>query len=178
MREDAPESLRVAVLETVHTKFGWKPSALRDTICSVLRVRPDSGNWSEYPNIWGEVQSLMYGCEWFKVYDIIETLYAQFCETDRQRGSRDAQRFADEINAAFIEDGIGWQLVDGQIVTRGPESFESVVDEATAALKETGRPTAARTFMRPCRACHEGPKRICRELSITRWARWSVWPAT
>jgi hypothetical protein len=45
VREDAPEGLRVAVLETLHSKFGWKPSALRDAICSVLRLRPDSGNW-------------------------------------------------------------------------------------------------------------------------------------
>ena len=40
----------------------------------MLRVPPDERNWSEYPNIWGEVQGLMYGCYWFKVYDIIEAL--------------------------------------------------------------------------------------------------------
>ena len=143
VREDAPEGLRQAVLDTLRNKFGWAPSALRDAICGVLRVRPDTGNWSEYPNIWDEVQNLMYGCEWFKVYDIIEALLAQLAANDRQRGSEDAQHFADEINAVFIEDGIGWQLVDGQIVTRGPEAFETVVKEAPAALNETGRPTAA-----------------------------------
>jgi hypothetical protein len=143
VREDAPESLRAAVLETLHAKFGWKPSALRDMLCAVLRVRPDSGNWSEYPNIWDEVQGLMYGCDWFKVYDIIEAVDARFAAQDRQRGSEDAQYFANEINTIFLEDGIGWQLLDGQIVTRGTEAFESVVKEATTALNESGRPTAA-----------------------------------
>ena len=39
--------------------------------------------------------------------------------------------------------GIGWQLVDGQIVTRGTEAFESVATDAAAALDDTARPTAA-----------------------------------
>src|SRR5713101_6388135 len=143
VREDAPESLRVAVLETVSGKFGWKPSVLRETICGVLRVRPDPGNWSERPNIWGEVQDLMYGCEWFKVYDIIEALYARLSEEDRQYGTENAQHFADDMNAVFEEDGIGWQLVDGEIVTRGSEAFEAAVREAPAVLHDTGRPTAA-----------------------------------
>lgn len=143
VREDAPEGLRVAVLETLRNRFGWKPSALRSAICSVLRVRPNSDNWSEDPNIWGEVQDLMYGCEWFKVYDIIEALYAELTDRGRQRGDEDAQHFAHEVNAIFLEDGIGWQFVDGQIVTRGAEAFEAAVREAPAALNETGRPTAA-----------------------------------
>jgi AbiJ N-terminal domain 4 len=138
VREDAPEGLRIAVFETVH-KLGWKPSVLRNAICAVLRVRPDPDNWSEYPNIWGEVKDLMYGCDWFKVYDIIEALYHELAEYDRQ----DALRFADEINAVFVEDGIGWQLLDGKVITRGPEAFEATVREASKVLNDTGRSTAA-----------------------------------
>ena len=74
VREDAPDSLRYFVLQTA-VDLGWRPSFLRDIICRVLRVRPDRSNWSEYPNIWGEVEYLMDSCPWFKVYDIIEELY-------------------------------------------------------------------------------------------------------
>jgi hypothetical protein len=143
IREDAPEGLRAAALEILRSKSGWKPSALRDIIGAVLRVRSDPGSWSEYPNIWDEVQRLVYECEWFKVYDIIQTVSARFAVQDRQRGGDDAQYFANGINAVFLEDGIGWQVLDGEIAPRGPEAFESVVKEATAALDESDSPTAA-----------------------------------
>src|SRR5947209_6975085 len=108
IREDAPEGLRFAVLETGR-ELGWDPSSLRNIVCRVLRVRPDPGNWSEYPNIWSEVQELVYGCDWFKVYDIIEALHAGMVENDEKRGENDAERFAAEINSYFVEEGIGWQ---------------------------------------------------------------------
>lgn len=138
IREDAPEGLRVTVLETSR-ELGWSPSRLRRTICRILRVRPEAGNWSEYPNIWEEVQYLIHDCEWFKVYDIIEALHAEFAANAHE----DADRFAEEINTYFMDEGVGWQLVDGEVITRGTESFESVVTSATAALNVTGRPTAA-----------------------------------
>src|SRR5207302_360348 len=56
IREDAPENLRYFVLQTA-IDLGWSPSSLRDIMCRVLRKAPDESNWSEYPNIWGEVQS-------------------------------------------------------------------------------------------------------------------------
>jgi hypothetical protein len=143
IREDAPENLRFAVLETAR-QLGWTPGAMRKILCRVLRARPDPGNWSEYPNIWDEVQSLMYGCEWYRVYDIIEAFYATFSENDRERAETDAPQFAEEINTFFVEEGFGWQLVDGQIMTRGTEAFESAVKTATGALENAQRPTAAR----------------------------------
>ena len=136
IHEDAPEALRVTVLETLR-ELGWGPSWMRSIISRVLRVRADPSNWSEYPNVWNEVQDLIHDCEWFRVYDIIEAVCA------RLAASADAAKFAEEINAYFVEKGIGWKLVDGKVVTRGPESFESVVTAATAALNDTGRPTAA-----------------------------------
>ena len=57
VREDAPEGLRFVVLQTARD-LEWSPTPLRGIVCKVLRVRPDPGNWSEYPNIWVEVQGL------------------------------------------------------------------------------------------------------------------------
>jgi hypothetical protein len=143
VREGAPESLRHFTLQTAKD-LGWGPSSLRSIVCRVLRVPPDPGNWSEYPNIDGEVSSLMSRCEWFKVYDIIETLHARMVSNDGNAGSEDAPRFGEALNEFFIEEGIGWQLVNGQIVTRGTEAFEAAVTEATTALEASERPTAAR----------------------------------
>ena len=65
----------------------------------------------------------MYGCEWFRVYDIIEALHATFSKNDGNNDQQDALHFADELNGFFIEEGIGWQLVDGQIKARGTEAL-------------------------------------------------------
>lgn len=142
IREDAPEGLRFAVLETAR-ELEWGPSAIRNVVCKVLRVRPDPGNWSEYPNIWQEAQDLVYGCDWYRVYDIIEALHAAMARNDQQRGEADAPKFSAEINSYFVEEGIGWQLVDGLVVTRGTEAFEAVVSEGVDVLETSGRPTAA-----------------------------------
>src|ERR1700735_172755 len=81
VREDAPKNLRYFMLETA-VELDWGPSSLRDVVCRVLRTPPDPGNWSEYPNVWGEVEGLVYGCDWFKAYDIIEALYAAMAKQD------------------------------------------------------------------------------------------------
>ncbi len=157
VREDAPEPLRVTVLETM-IELGWAPSDLRDVVCRVLRVRPDPGNWSEYPNVWGEVQYLVYDCAWFKVYDIIEAIYQRLA-SDRNALRQDlAARFAAEINNTFLEEGIGWQLLDGQVVTRGDDAFENSVQTAASSLAESGRETAASHLREAIKALSARPE--------------------
>ena len=130
--------MRVAVLEAARSLEDWKPSRIRDVLCGVLRARPDPDNWSEYPNVWEEVQRLAHDdCQWYRVYDFIEKLH-------RDTTPYEQERFGVAVNACFREEGIGWQLTpEGQIVTRGTEAFETVVAGAVDALNETNRPTAA-----------------------------------
>lgn len=144
IREDAPEDFRYCVLQTAcDLKFG--PKVLRPILCRVLRRKPDEeNNWSEYPNVWMEVQRLMYGCDWFRVYDIVEALSADIAHYDDQYGQDDAPQFAAAINSFLVEEGIGWQLVEGQVVTRGDEAFETTVTGAQAHLEASGRPIAAK----------------------------------
>src|SRR5271165_5424849 len=131
IRLEAPENLRDFMLETA-VELGCGPSSLREIVCRVLRTPPNPRNWSDYPNVWEEVQQLVCGCDWFKVYDIVEAIYARTVKNDRNSGEHDAPQFSEALNGFFIEEGIGWQLVDGYIVTRGTEAFEAVVTEATA----------------------------------------------
>ena len=148
LREVAPENLRYFVVQTAKD-LGWGPASLRPIVCRVVRVSPDPSNWTEYPNVDDEVNRLVSECEWFKVYDIIEALYAAMAKQDAitrktaPRFAHNASKFAEEVNDFFIEEGIGWQLVDGRIITRGTEAFEAVVSEATGALQASERPTAA-----------------------------------
>lgn len=74
VREDAPEALRHAVVQIAAEEGFGTPSDQRALICRVLRVMPDRNNWSEYPNVAGEVEDLITTCMWYRVYDIAEGL--------------------------------------------------------------------------------------------------------
>jgi hypothetical protein len=142
IREDAPENLRHFVLSTA-VELGLGPHALREDACAILHVRPDPNNWSPYPNVWEEVQELIYGCQWFRVYDFIECLYRRFHDMDEDTPrKRRAGEFRQALNEFLAEESIGWQLLDGEIVTRGTEAFEDAVKRAGAALEKVGRETA------------------------------------
>ena len=78
----------------------------------------------------------MHECPWYKVYDFIEAIHRELTPDEQYR-------FDAAINACLLEEGIGWQLTEGQIVTRGTEAFETVVTDAVEALNATNRPTAA-----------------------------------
>jgi AbiJ N-terminal domain 4 len=143
--DDAPEDFRHVVLSIAHDKCGMKPSPLRELVCGVLRKRPDPSNWSEYPNVWDEVEGLVYRCEWYKVYDIVEAIRADLSRANPgylNRPSAEVVTFEHEINTVCRELGIGWQIKDGLIQARGDDGFEAVVAGATEALAAAGMATA------------------------------------
>lgn len=86
MREDAPAELREAVIQ-IAVDFGFGPHDQRAILCRILRVLPNDNNWSAYPNVWGEVQDLIRGCEWFHVYDYIEALYDVLVKREPERAA-------------------------------------------------------------------------------------------
>jgi hypothetical protein len=137
IREDAPENLRYFILHTARS-LGLTPAPLRELVCRILHIRPDPNNWSDYPNVWGEVEDLVYGCKWYRVYDLIEALYGKFSRHMPDK----AKPFEESINDFFNEEGIGWQLVNGEVVTRGSEAFESSIHIAIEALHAVDRTTA------------------------------------
>lgn len=143
--EDAPEDFRYAVLQVAAEDCELSPSRLREIICRVLRTQPNSSNWSEYPNIWGEVQSLFLRCDWYRVYDVIERIDADLLGPRRRASSRPgdkAERFESEVNQLMLEFGIGWKLEEGLVQARGEESFEAYLKSAEEALDEAEKPTA------------------------------------
>jgi len=146
VRHEAPDELRSVVVEIAY-ESGFTPNPLRTLVCRVLRARPNPSNWSEYPNVDGEIRQLLDTCEWYYVYDVIEEIYSALSSggmiARSRRGSSDgAENFSQEINRYFRGRGIGWQLVDGQIEMRGSEAFEEAVHGAKDALDAQGRSTA------------------------------------
>jgi AbiJ N-terminal domain 4 len=157
--EDASENLRDCVLETA-CYLGLAPSDIRDISCAVLQRRPNPSNWSEYPNIWDETREDVHGCEWFQVYDIIERIWNRFQRGDDRSvwDEEKAPAFQQAINNFFAANGIGWQLVNGEIITRGAEGFEAAVKTAKATLEESGRPTTGKEIHEALQALSRRPE--------------------
>lgn len=134
VRHDAPLGLREYIVQTLD-ELGYEPDFSRQIICRVLRKMPDKNNWSPYPNIYGESVDLISNCQWFYVYDIIETFYQKINQGDRPK-------FQEEINEFFFMNGIGWKLEGGIIEFRGDENFEIELAETITTLEKAKANTA------------------------------------
>jgi hypothetical protein len=134
IRHEAPPELRDAVISIAY-RSGLLPSGLRRLLCDILFRASDASNWSEFPNIDGEVRGLMEDLEWFEVYDLIEKMVG---------GAGWKQpALTEEFNRYFRIGGVGWQLIDGKIEVRGTEAFEATVRQGLRELSAQGRSTAA-----------------------------------
>lgn len=143
--EDAPQEFRYSVLQVANEDCSLVPSRLRDLICRVLRKQPDSGNWSEYPNIWDEVQTLFFRCDWYRVYDVMEVLFDELSQKHvlvRGQYRKASDVFSEQTNLLMAECGIGWKLEEGLVQARGEDSYESYLKSAEGSLRDANKPTA------------------------------------
>ena len=105
-------------------------------------VPPDDNNWTAFPNVDEEVRRLMRDCEWYRVYDVVEEIQKAGQNRVTENGVRSAEHFATELNNYFREQGIGWQLTNGQVEVRGTEPFEYSQAKVVDTLEEKGRETS------------------------------------
>src|SRR5260370_28864191 len=113
VREDAPKDLRFVFLGITRAlareyRGDYPEQEVREVVAKTLQKWIDPGVW-HYQEVWEQVESLVYDCRWFRVYDLMEAVYAYFLKT----GPKAAQKFAEQLNDSFVEQGIGWQLVNG-----------------------------------------------------------------
>lgn len=138
IRAEAPPELRSVIIQVAY-ECGFSPRTLRPVVCRTLRKRPDSNNWSEYPNIDEEIHFLVDECEWYRVYDLVEAIAGAMRDAPF---SYDADQFESEVNDYFTENGIGWKLAAGRIEVRGDELFEQSIHRAEEELQTSGFVTA------------------------------------
>lgn len=99
----------------------------------------------EHPDF-AVIKRVLLGCEWFRLYDLIEDVFDQLSFYDSELAVPDEGPKAhpfQQLNDYFVYAGIGWQLRDGKITSRGDAAFEHTVGIAEAELKESARITAA-----------------------------------
>lgn len=144
VRNDAPYELRGVVVDVAY-EAGLDPHSVRSLICKLLRVREDPSNWSAFPNVDGEARGHLDSCKWYEVYDVIEAVYRELLHSQSSGyKNRNPSQFEREINAYFRRRGVGWQLSDGCLQVRGPDTFEEAVSDAHTALEQDNRPTASK----------------------------------
>jgi hypothetical protein len=139
VREDAPVDFRSAIVALAN-QLGLAPAPMRKVVCAVLLKAPDRDNWSEYPNIYEEIQDLVSNCPWPKVYDLAEAFY----DTLSRAYPPTNAEFESRLNEFFREHGIGWEMSNGKVIARGSEAFSVAPKEAIEELKKSGRQTASR----------------------------------
>ncbi len=143
-REEAPDEVRNMVLE-IMSQFGFDSDALFD-----IAARIGKQSWeSSEPRQSGtsshvQLRRLVSQWDWFFIYDFIEHLYAALEQWEVRGDDSPEHDFEERINAYFRHAGVGWQLQDGKITSRGSEAFEVAIHRAIPALKETGLQTAER----------------------------------
>jgi hypothetical protein len=160
IREEAPEELRRTVVD-IATKTGWDYDGLLN-VASRIGKQP----WEPSEPIVSSKQSrlhlgsLVSTWDWYWVYDFIEQLYSRMAgwsvpETEPALPCEDLE---DLINGYFRHAGIGWELREGKIITRGGEEFQEAVKAAASQLVEDHRPTAAGHIQSAVRALSTRPK--------------------
>ena len=102
---DAPEALRYGLREVLKLIGYANQSSQRAVLCSALRVPPDHGNWSEYPNIDYEVDQLIRTEPWYRFFNALERI-PQFL------GDGDVAGFREQMNRLFAEEQIGYRFED------------------------------------------------------------------
>jgi hypothetical protein len=90
------------------------------------------------------LQRLVGEWEWYLLYDFIERFYSTLESLEVLDDERPERDFEERINSYFRHAGVGWQLQDGKIASRGSEAFEVAVHRALPALDETDLQTARR----------------------------------
>jgi hypothetical protein len=136
LRDEVPISFRMFLVDLPHAHVGVEIHEVHKVVCEVLQKWPNEGLPPYY-----EYKKYIQKCEWFSIYDIIEGLHRLLYGKDRY--SPVPSQFVKAINNAFVAQNIGWQLVNGKIVTRGDERFENTVKSAVSVLKGDRKPTAA-----------------------------------
>lgn len=165
IRNEAPGWLRNLVIQLAYDA-GFHPSDLRESLCAMLLESPDSSNWSEFPNIDGEVRGLLGNAEWNRVYDFIEVVYRKIEHPGGFSGfgmnANKLEVITKKLNDAFRQKGVGWQLIEGCIELRGEASFESNVRTAIDLTEQTGRIVASRELHE---ALHDLSKRPAPDIT-------------
>lgn len=172
--DDATRPARLGIVLAAEAPL--KPNAIRKVVCRRLVIEPDPGNWTEYPNVWEEVKSLVQDRPWYRVFDIAEDLYRSIDESGRPPGVDEqmwnalratrvaspggdrATQFEVAVNEVLANEGIAWVMEGGLIVRYGFDEVRSAIHRASEGLSDAGLTDGADTFRGAIEALSARPR--------------------
>jgi len=116
--------------------------SFREELCRVNFKEPNPSQWEANSFMRQEVERLLFGCEWNRIYDLAERLYGALSDSDGRGSLQPQAQFEDAMNEFFVVKGYAWKMNDGQITYRGAETFETTLKLAQEALSSRGRETS------------------------------------
>ena len=131
IRNDAPASMRSYIFQRMQN---YEPSLkkIRSIVCFVTKEAEDPNNWGENDFMRSEIQGVIDGCLWNRVYDIIEAFYSKLSMHQKRN-------FEKDINEYFIEKGIKqakFKLEEKGLMTSQNEIKEAITDLSRRPIPE------------------------------------------
>ena len=139
--DDAPDGVRYGLREVLMMLGFRTPTAQRRILCGALRVPPDPYNWSEYPNVDGEVVGLTSIDPWFKFLDGLERI-PRFLPAEL------VQTYFKNMNELFADESLGYRSDSGTLVRVGAAEFHAAIETARHALQDEKFAEPRRQFER------------------------------
>ena len=128
--EDAPQRLRYFVLEYMRNNFYG--NAAIELIGRVLCLPELIVSGTARARPWETLQTHIFNCEWWEVYNILEAMYA-----DRAAEGEGMQPdFAEQLNDVFCQESIGWKMdPDGRLQRLLPTAIQVEAERVFGELQ-------------------------------------------
>ena len=146
----APDGLRYGLRGVLHGLGYETPTQQRQVLCHAMRIPPDPGAWTEYPNVDMEVNGLIAVEPWFRFFDALERL-PRFLTVDAFR------HYFNDINELLADQRTGYRFVRQLIERIGTDEFDEAVALARGVLREDRMDEPWRQFERACEFRNQRP---------------------
>ena len=139
--DNASDSVRYGIREVLTVLDYQRPSEQRRILCQALRIAPNQGNWSEFPNVDDEVVELLTTTPLYRFFDGLERI-PLYLQPDC------VAIYFDKMNALLSDEMVGYRFESGRLVRVGTEEFHTAVAAAQTALQDQRLAEPRRQFIR------------------------------
>ncbi len=138
---DVPEGVRYGIREVLSVLGYRTPTEQRHILCGALRIRPETYNWSDYPNVNIEVVGLTSIGPWYRYLDGLERV-PRFLPEEL------VPTYFEKMNELFADENLGYRFDSGMLVRVGTEEFHMAIDAARHSLQDEKFAEPRRQFER------------------------------
>ena len=155
IRNDAPDTFRRFVVQ-LWLETGIEQSQFKRIVGHILPPDNELVEWRRQRDRLGLDYSPLLRCDWPLIYDIIEVMHQHIADAYGWNADGDTQ-FTNQINRYMRINGIGWELKNGQVISRGPDDYQQAVIAAEANAERVSMPDSANEIREATRDLSKRP---------------------